>query len=48
MSHFTSSMLKVDADEILQRLEADGEPVDIERNGRVVARLVPVIGVSPA
>ncbi len=40
--HVTSSMLKADADEILQRLEGDREPVEITRDAQVIARLVPV------
>lgn len=46
MSHVTSSKLQADTEAILQRLEADGEPVEIEQDGRVVARLVPVTGRS--
>lgn len=46
--HVTSSMLKADADEILQRLEEDREPVEITRDAQVIARLVPVPDRSPS
>lgn len=46
MSQVTTSKLQVDAEAILRRLEADGEPVKIEKGGRVVARLVPATARS--
>lgn len=41
MSHVTLAMLKTETDAILERLQEDGEPVEIVRDGHVVARIVP-------
>lgn len=48
MNQITTTVLKVDADEILQRVEDDGEQIEIVRDGRVVARLVPMMPGEPA
>jgi prevent-host-death family protein len=41
MSQVTLADLKADAEEILQHVQADGEPVDVVRDGRVVASIMP-------
>lgn len=41
MSQVTLAELKADAEEILQHVQAGGEPVDIVRDGRVVALIMP-------
>lgn len=41
MSQVTLADLKADAEEILQHVQAGGEPVDIVRDGQVVASIMP-------
>lgn len=41
MSQVTLAKLKTDAEGILQHVQASGKPVEIVRDGHVVARMVP-------